>query len=1256
MKHLTFIDNTDNLRALIRQDLRELGIKVPKGKKSKKFNTKTQDKQDDKIFGNFLSHVSCIHEEDYGYVPRFLVDAAVLIRKNIEQEGLFRKSGAVSRQKELQHQIELGKGLSEANVFDVTSLIKQFFRMLPEPLFTSTYHDTFIKCFQLVNTEVSHQAVLLLCLLLPGEHLCTLRFTMKLLSDIASHSDKNKMDPTNLAVVLAPNMMHINNKSEKMNSSEEKLLQVQTSIVELLIRNAESVGMISDSLHERALLMTEVFGTDDELDVTEDTLEDSRDCRKKEKKRKRSGSFQGLVSTIAQSITKWRKSTDGKAGNLSQASNMSHTSAYSNMSHASMAHDQSSMAHAPPSLPTDAECMATPVVIRKRKASGEMLPFSAHKKKAILQNLPNQATLANTPFTPASGVRRMDINEMRRTGTLNTPNIAFSSKEQLAFSATPSQAGKNTRKRLNLFSPSNGRKGKKLPSGSNISMSAANKKGKCKGLFRRLSGGKGDKLPERPRSTQARQVGQRLAGPPGGKQHSKPHKQDTSETDNTTSKPPATSQGQSPIRAIVDQSVLSPTLPEQSVLSVTEEDANSLNEGFIDEDGDMSTMSANVSCGDDNSDLLPRSCLSDSAVNDMSRHESINEHHQRSVSCNRDHQLQRRGTLRRGRPNSLKAGLLQGEKDNIMKLRRSFGLDKSEIGEPVPLYIPDTSGYGNMIQLGDNSGGSQTNQDKEDNSMDISELISEQKSGISIVSDENTVSSNDTEDAAGYRESLDSDSKSQGSDNSSAEESHKKGLNINSSESVDSLLSGQTDSSPPSPKTEKKNFPRSISTDSGKGSMLEEMGVLENTDSSKTRTDIVVESQKVSTSKMDGEQSCLEPAVNQTSSTKRNDQKIKRFVSSLDMKTMTASVSRSQSLHVSSVSKKNQNHTPNLQISSETHNLLLRAGYLGTKQKDTSKEDVQVMGPPQTILKHADTAIPKHESIMELQTNMTGKVKHCVKSLETDVVDRHASPYRFANSVSRKRGCSPVRIPTIFAKSEKEAAMMKDIVQVNPKLGKGQARLPISTHLLKPTESAASTEQQRPPSGASSRLSRKPSIYYTKDQDRPHFSTSVRKTSGITEESMDISDITAVKNKENSSFENEGDHTPKELKLCDSLQDTLDDVSTPLSDKNELYNSFDLDATPTNAKFSNVPGIKMPILPGNLGERVLLRTSGGHTPRHINRTTSKSPRSPIKPVKRLGSPGSPCRNTPRRHTSPGRQNRAKLSSIPHHLQGDMSSV
>lgn len=65
-------------------------------------------------------------------------------------------------------------------------------------------------------------------------------------------------------------------------------------MVELLIKQADKVGMVDNDMVERTAFMSEVFSTDDELDASEDNLDDTKETRKKEKKRKRSGSFQGL--------------------------------------------------------------------------------------------------------------------------------------------------------------------------------------------------------------------------------------------------------------------------------------------------------------------------------------------------------------------------------------------------------------------------------------------------------------------------------------------------------------------------------------------------------------------------------------------------------------------------------------------------------------------------------------------------------------------------------------------------------------------------------------------------------------------------------------------------------------------------------------------------------------------------------------------------------------------------------------------------
>ena len=94
----------------------------------------------------------------------------------------------------LQQRIELGEGFLDANPLDVGSVVKQFFRELPDPLFTNRLHDAFIRAYGLEPDCQRLSVLKMLCLLLPWHNLCVLRFVMSFLLWISDHSDSNKMD------------------------------------------------------------------------------------------------------------------------------------------------------------------------------------------------------------------------------------------------------------------------------------------------------------------------------------------------------------------------------------------------------------------------------------------------------------------------------------------------------------------------------------------------------------------------------------------------------------------------------------------------------------------------------------------------------------------------------------------------------------------------------------------------------------------------------------------------------------------------------------------------------------------------------------------------------------------------------------------------------------------------------------------------------------------------------------------------------
>ncbi|KAM4662681.1 LOW QUALITY PROTEIN: stAR-related lipid transfer protein 8 [Discoglossus pictus] len=145
-------------------------------------------------------------------LPQSIQQAMRYIRSQcLDQVGIFRKSGVI--------RIQLLRQMNEASpdhvsyvgqsAYDVADMLKQYFRDLPEPIFTTKLTDTFLQIYQYVPKDQRLRAVQAAILLMPDENRDVLQTLLYFLSDISS-SQENQMTAGNLAVCLAPSVFHLN--------------------------------------------------------------------------------------------------------------------------------------------------------------------------------------------------------------------------------------------------------------------------------------------------------------------------------------------------------------------------------------------------------------------------------------------------------------------------------------------------------------------------------------------------------------------------------------------------------------------------------------------------------------------------------------------------------------------------------------------------------------------------------------------------------------------------------------------------------------------------------------------------------------------------------------------------------------------------------------------------------------------------------------------------------------------------------------
>ncbi|XP_033999101.1 rho GTPase-activating protein 17b isoform X3 [Trematomus bernacchii] len=134
----------------------------------------------------------------------------MLLETGMKEEGLFRIAAGASKLKKLKAALDCSTSQLEEFYSDphaVAGALKSYLRELPEPLMTFGLYDEWTQASNVSDPDKRLQALWVACDHLPKTHKANLRYLVKFLAKLAQDSDVNKMTPSNIAIVLGPNLL-----------------------------------------------------------------------------------------------------------------------------------------------------------------------------------------------------------------------------------------------------------------------------------------------------------------------------------------------------------------------------------------------------------------------------------------------------------------------------------------------------------------------------------------------------------------------------------------------------------------------------------------------------------------------------------------------------------------------------------------------------------------------------------------------------------------------------------------------------------------------------------------------------------------------------------------------------------------------------------------------------------------------------------------------------------------------------------------
>ncbi|BEI92115.1 uncharacterized protein CcaverHIS019_0409350 [Cutaneotrichosporon cavernicola] len=203
-------------------------------------------------------------------VPEFVEEITATMRQqDMAVEGIFRKNGNIRKLALTAEALDTNYtavALSEENPVQLAALLKKFLREIPDPLLTFRLHRLWCAAASMPNPQDKIRCLHLLMMLLPKPNRDTIEVVFVFLRWVASFSGQNedsgsKMDLTNLATVITPNILY--GKGQQA-AREESMIAI-TAVQSLLEKQDDFYRVppeLNYVLHEK---VSKLFSRDTDL-------------------------------------------------------------------------------------------------------------------------------------------------------------------------------------------------------------------------------------------------------------------------------------------------------------------------------------------------------------------------------------------------------------------------------------------------------------------------------------------------------------------------------------------------------------------------------------------------------------------------------------------------------------------------------------------------------------------------------------------------------------------------------------------------------------------------------------------------------------------------------------------------------------------------------------------------------------------------------------------------------------------------------